>query len=309
MVVNEKNELLPTRTVTGWRICIDYQRLNKVTRKDHFPMPFIDQLLDRLVGNEYFCFLNGYSGYNLITIAPEDQEKTTFTCPYGTIDFRRMPFGLCNALGTFQRNMMAIFSDMVEKSTEVFMNDFSVIGSTFVDCLHNLTLVLKRCMETNLVLNWEKCHFMVREGVVLGHCISRRGIEVDRAKIEIIEKLPPPTSVKGVRSFLGQAGFYRRYIRDFSKVSKPLSNLLMQGVPFKFNEPCMDAFELLKKKLTSAPIVVAPDWNLPFELMCDASDFAVGVVLGQRKEKVFYAIYYASRMLNYAQLNYAITEK
>ena len=266
-------------------------------------------MLDRLAGNEYFFFLDGYSGYNQITIASEDQEKTTFTCPYGTFSFWRMPFRLCNAPGTFQRCMMAIFLDIVEKSIEVFMDDFSVDGSTFDDCLHNTTLVLKRFMETNLVLNWEKCHFMVRKGTVLEHRVSGRGIKVDRAKIEIIEKLSPPTSVKGVRSFLGHTGFYRRFIQDFSKVSKPLSNLLMQGVPFEFNEPCMDAFELLKKKLTSTPIAIAPDWNLPFELMCDASDFAVGVVLGQRKEKVFYAIYYASRTLNDAQLNYATTEK
>ena len=147
---------------------------------------------------------------------------------------------------------------MVEKSIEVFMDDFSVIGSTFDNYLHNLTLVLKRCMETNLALNWEKCHFMVREGIVLWHHISGRGIEVDQAKIEIIEKLSPPTSVKGVCSFLGHAGFYRRFIQDFSKVSKPLSNILKQGVPFKFNDPCMKDFNLLKKKLILATIVVAP---------------------------------------------------
>ena len=150
-----------------------------MTRKDHFPLPFIDQMLDRLAGNEYFCFLDGYSGYNQITIALEDREKTTFMCPYGTFSFWRMPFGLCNASGTFQICMMTIFSDMVEKSIEVFMDDFLVIGSTFDDCLHNLMLVLKWCMETNLVLNWEKFHFMVREGIVLGHRISGRGIEVD----------------------------------------------------------------------------------------------------------------------------------
>ena len=138
-------------------------------------------------------------------------------------------------------------------------------------------------METNLVLNWEKCHFLVREGIVLGHRISGRGIEVDRAKIEIIEKLPPLTSVKGVCSFLGHVGFYRRFIQDFSKVSKPLSSLLMQGIQFEFNEPSMNAFELLKKKLTSAPTIVSLDWNLPFELMCDASDFAIQAVLGKRK--------------------------
>ena len=156
LMINEKNELLSTRIVIGWRICIDYRRLNKVTRKDHFPLPFIDQMLDRLAGNEYFCFLDGYSRYNQITLALKDQEKTTFTCPYGTFALRRMPFRLCNAPGTFQRCMMAIFSDMVKKSIEVFMDDFSVICSTFDNCLHNLTLALKTCMETNLVLNWEK---------------------------------------------------------------------------------------------------------------------------------------------------------
>ena len=303
VVKNENNELLPIRTIIGWRICIDYRRLNKVMRQDHFPLPFINQMLDRLVGNEYFCFLDGYSRYNQIAIASEDQEKTTFTCPYVTFAFRRMPFGLCDALGTFQRCMMAIFSNMVEKSIEIFMDDFSVIGSTFDECLGNLTMVLKRCMETNLVLNWEKCHFMVKEGIVLRQHISRKGIEVDHAKVEVIEKLLPSTLVNGVRSFLGHVGFYQRFIKDFSKISKPLSNLLMQGVPFDFNDSCMKAFETLKEKLISALVIVALDWGLPFELMCDVSDYAIGTVLGQKNDKIFYAIYYASRTLNEAQLN------
>ncbi|MCQ7416395.1 reverse transcriptase family protein, partial [Salmonella enterica] len=153
VVKNEKNEFISTRTVTGWRVCIDYRKLNNATRKDHFPLPFIDQMLDRLAGYPYYCFLDGYSGYNQIAIAPEDQEKTTFTCPYGTFSFRRMPFGLCNAPVTFQRCMMAIFADMVEEIMEVFMDDFSVFGSSFDACLHNLSLVLQRCQETNLVLN------------------------------------------------------------------------------------------------------------------------------------------------------------
>ena len=173
-------------------------------------------MLDRLAGHEYYCFLDGYSEYNQIAIALEDQEKTTFTCPYGTFAFRRMPFGLCNVPGTFHRCMMAIFSDMVEKTIEVFMDDFSVLGSSFDDCLKNLREVLVRCKETNLVLNWEKWHFMVQEGIVLSHRSSARGIEVERAKIEAIEKLPPPSSVKGIRSFLGHPGLYRRLIKDFS---------------------------------------------------------------------------------------------
>ena len=309
VIRTENNILLPSRIVTGWRICIDYRKLNKATRKDHFPLPFLDQMLDRLAGHEYYCFLDGYSSYNQIAIAPEDQEKTTFTCPYDTFAFRRMPFGLCNAPGTFQRCMMAIFSDMVEKTIEIFMDDFSVLGNSFDNCLENLRVVLARCEETNLVLNWEKCHFMVQEGIVLGHRISARGIEVDRAKIEAIEKLRPPSSVKGIRSFLGHAGCYRRFIKDFSQIAKPLSNLLVQGIPFEFDSQCLHAFSVLKDKLFSAPIVVAPDWSFPFELMCDASDFAIGAVLGQKREKIFQVIYYASRTLNDAQLNYATTEK
>ncbi|KAJ9557548.1 hypothetical protein OSB04_012162 [Centaurea solstitialis] len=309
VITNEKNELIPTRTVTGWRICMDYRRLNKATQKDHFPLPFIDQMLDRLAGKEFYCFLDGYSGYNQIAIAPDDQEKTTFTCPYGTFAFRRMPFGLCNAPATFQRCMMSIFSDMLEQSMEVFMDDFSVYGTSYENCLQNLERILKRCEETNLVLNWEKCHFMVKEGIVLGHLISKRGIEVDRAKLEVIEKLPEPTTVKGIRSFLGHAGFYRRFIKDFSKISKPLCLLLQQDHAFDFDEDCKTAFKILKKALVIAPVIITPDWSKPFEIMCDASDWAVGAVLGQRQDKIFHSIYYSSKTLNSAQINYTTIEK
>ena len=160
--------------------------------------------------------------------------------------------------------MMTIFFDMVKKTIKVFMDDFSILGNSFDNCLENLRSVLIRCEETNLVLNWEKCHFMVQEGIVLGHRISVRGIEVDKAKIEAREKLPPPSSVKGIRSFLGHVGFYRRFIKDFSQIAKSLSNLLIKGTPFEFDAQCMRAFSVLKDKLVSAPIVVAPDWDFPF---------------------------------------------
>ncbi|WJX19736.1 hypothetical protein P8452_09381 [Trifolium repens] len=269
----------------------------------------MDQMLERLSGQEFYCFLDGYSGYSQITVNPEDHEKTAFTCPFGVFAYRRMPFGLCNAPATFQRCMQAIFSDLIEKCIEVFMDDFSVFGPSFAHCLNNLDTVLKRCVETNLVLNWEKCHFMVTEGIVLGHKISSRGIEVDKAKVDVIEKLPPPVNVKGIRSFLGHAGFYRRFIKDFSKIAKPLSNLLNKDKSFNFDNACLLAFEELKKQLVTAPIIIAPDWTLEFELMCDASDYAVGAVLGQRKNKIFHAIHYASKVLNDAQINYATTEK
>nr|GEU56458.1 DNA-directed DNA polymerase [Tanacetum cinerariifolium] len=221
VVANENNELIPTRLVTGWRVCIDYRKLNDATRKDHFPLPFMDQMLERLAVNELYCFLDGFSGYFQIPIDPQDQEKTTFTCPYGTFAYRRMPFGLCNAPG---------------------------------------------------------------------HKISKSGIEVDRVKVDVIAKLPHPTTVKGVRSFLGHAGFYRRFIQDFFKITRPMTHLLEKETLFVFSKDCVDAFETIKKKLTEALILVVPDWNLPFELMCDASDFTIGATT---MEKEMLAVVYA----------------
>ncbi|GJX68935.1 reverse transcriptase domain-containing protein [Tanacetum coccineum] len=247
VVKNDDNDLIPTRLVTGWRVCIDYRKLNEATRKDHFPLPFMDQMLERLAGNQYYCFLDGFSGYFQILIDSKDQEKTTF--------------------------------------------------------------MLKRCEDTNLSLNWEKSHFMVKEGIVLGHKISKSGIEVDRAKVEVIAKLPHPTTVKGVRSFLGHAGFYRRFIQDFSKIARPMTHLLEKETPFFFSKECIESFNTLKRKLTEAPILIAPDWDLPFELMCDASDFAIGAVLGQRKNKHFQPIHYASKTMTEAQAHYTTTEK
>ncbi|KAI5338676.1 hypothetical protein L3X38_017948 [Prunus dulcis] len=233
MEKNEHKELVQTRPAASWRVCTDYRKLNSDTRKDYFPMPFIDQMLERLAGHAYYCFLDGYSGYNQIAIAPKDQEKTTFTCPFGTFAYRRMPFGLCNAPATFQRCMLAIFSDMIERFIEVFMDDFSVFGSSFDNCLNHLSL----------------------------------GIEVDKEKIDIISNMATPTSVKGVRSFLGHAGFYRRFIKDFSKITHPLCNLLAKDVVFHFDKDC------------------------------------------QRVNQLPHVIYYASRTLNDAQLNYSTTEK
>nr|GEU31519.1 DNA-directed DNA polymerase [Tanacetum cinerariifolium] len=235
VIENEENELIPTHLVTGWR------------------------MLKRLAGNEFYCFLDGFSGYFQIPIDPRDQEKTTFTCPYGTFAYRRMPFGLCNAPGTFQRCMLAIFHDMVEKTMDIFMDDLSVFGNSFENCLSRLDKMLQRCEDTNLSLNWEKSHFMVKEGIVLGHKISKNGIEVDRAKVDVIDKLPHSTTVK--------------------------------------------------EKTHGSCNLDCPKLDLPFELMCDASDFAIGAVLGKRHEKHFKPIHYASKMMNYAESNYTTTEK
>ncbi|GKF16886.1 reverse transcriptase domain-containing protein [Tanacetum coccineum] len=239
-------------------------------------------MLERLAGHEYYCFLDGFSGYFQILIASEDQEKTTFTCPYGTFAYKRTSFGLCNAPATLQRCMTAIFHELNKDSMEVFMEDFFVFESSFNHCLKNLEKMLKSCEETNLVLNWEKCHFMVKEGIVLGHKVSGSGIKVDKAKIKAISRLPYPTNVKAIRSFLGHVGFYRRFIKYFSQVARPMTQLMVKDVPFNFSEECIQAFDKLKHELKQAPIMIKPDWSLPFEVMCDASDYDVRAVLGQR---------------------------
>nr|GEU49930.1 reverse transcriptase domain-containing protein [Tanacetum cinerariifolium] len=248
IVANENNELIPTRLVTGWRVCIDYRKLNDATRKDHFSLPFMDQMLERLARNKFYCFLDGFLGYFRIPIDPQDQEKTTFIYPYGTFAYRRMPIGLCNAPDK----------------------------------------MLKRCEDVNLVLNWEKCHFMCKEGIVLGHKILKSGFEVDREKVDVIAKLPHPTTVKGVRSFLGHAGFYRRFIQDFFKIARPITHLLEKETPFVFSKDCIDTFETLKKKFTEAPILVVPDWNLPFELIkFSCGNFIKKGLTSQQKKKFF----------------------
>nr|GEZ51829.1 reverse transcriptase domain-containing protein [Tanacetum cinerariifolium] len=248
VVENEENKLILTRLVTGWCVCIDYRKLDEATRKDHFPLPFMDQMLERLAGNEYYCFLDGFSGYFQILIDPKDQEKTTFTYPYRTFAYHRMPFGLCNASGTLQR-----------------------------------------------VTSWSN--------------IFKNVIEVYKAKVDVIAKLPHPTTVKGIRSFLGHAGFYRRFIQDFLKIARPMTRLLEKDTPLFFSKECVKAFQTLKIKLTEAPILIAPEWDLPFELMCNASDFTIGVVLGQRQEKNFWPIHYASKTMTEAESNYTTSEK
>ena len=166
-----------------------------------------------------------------------------------------MLFGLCNTPATFQRCILSIFSDMVECFLEIFMDDFSIFGDSFDDCLTNLENVLNRCEEKNPVLNWEKCHFMVTNGIVLGHIFLSKGIEVDKSKIELIVNLPTPKSVKDVRSFLGHAGFYKRFIKDFSVISKPLCNLLTKENVYEWTKQCEKAFVKLKSLLTSASVI------------------------------------------------------
>eukprot|EP00253_Pinus_taeda_P019898 PITA_19898 len=249
-----------------WRICVDYRELNKATQKDHFPLPFIDQVLDTLAGNKLFSFLDGFSEYNQIQIAPEDQDKTTFTCPWGTFAYRVLPFGLCNAPTTFQRAVLSIFADLIHDGLEVYMDDFTPYGDDFDPALDTLEKVLQRCIATRLCLSHEKCYMMMTEGLILGHYVSAAGIQVDPATNPDYFAYPTPTTQT-------------------------------------------EAFKELKKLVSTAPVLRGPNWNLPFQISSDASDTTIGSVLGQEEDKKPYAIYYISKNLSSAKLNYTVTEK
>nr|GEW91310.1 reverse transcriptase domain-containing protein [Tanacetum cinerariifolium] len=263
VVENENNKLIPTRLVTGWHVCIDYRKLNDATCKDHFPLPFIDQMLERLAGNEFSWFLDGFSGYFQIPISLPNQEKTTFTCPYGTFAYRRMPFSLCNAPGTFQRPM----THLLKKETPF------VFSKDCIDAFETLEKKLTKA-PVLVVPDWN-----------------------------LPFELMCDASDFAIGEVIGQ-----RKTKHFQPI-KPMTHLLKKETPFVFSKDCIDAFETLKKKLTKAPVLVVPDWNLPFELMCDASDFAIGEVIGQRKMKHFQPIKYASKTMTEAQIHYTTMEK
>jgi hypothetical protein len=292
-----------------WRICVDFGELNKATYRDYFAFPFIDQVLDTLSGKRYFYLLDGFSGYNHIQISPEDHEKTTFTCPWGTYTYRVLPFRLCNASATFQRVFLAIFSDLTHNCVEVYMDDFTVYGDDFQQALDNLEKLLIRCKETNLSLSHEKYRMILTEGIVSGHHIYDTDIRVDPAKIDIISQIIIPSSQKEVRSFLGNVGYYRRFIQNFTNLVSPLFKLLAKEAEFHWDEQCHISFEFLKKKVSSALVLRGPNWSLPFHICIDASDTTLGVLLGQRENQLPYAIYFFRKNLSPTEVNYTITEK
>nr|GEW63095.1 reverse transcriptase domain-containing protein [Tanacetum cinerariifolium] len=254
-------------TLTPFREKGDILFLEKLLNEDPFQLPPMD-----------FKLAEETKEKSSIEEPPElELKELSSHLEYAFLEeLDKLPVIIAKDLKDIEKEALIKVLKSHKRTMEVFMDDFSVFGDSFSSCLTNLDKMLKRCEETNLVLNWEKCHFMCREGIVLGHKILKSGIEVDRAKVDVIAKLPHPNTVNGVRSFLGHAGFYRRFIQDFSKIARPMPHLLEKETPFVFSKECVDAFDTLKKKTTEAPILVVPDWNIPFELMCDASDFVIG---------------------------------
>jgi len=291
------------------RLCQDYRKLNAATRKDHHPLPFSDMILDKVAGSERFSFLDGFAGYNQIHIRKEDQSKTTFTTDWGTFAFARMPFGLCNAPATFQRAMMVIFNDFLRNFMEVFIDDFCVYGST-ADHPEHLRQTFERCRWAGLSLQAEKCFLAMTEGILLGHKISKKGIEVDYDKIAVVIALEVPTNVKELRGFLGCVGYYRRFVEGYSKTAASLIQLLKKDVEYTWNEERQIAFQTLKDKLMHTPVLQPPNWDKPFHVDVDVSKFCIGLVLNQKDEEgKEHPIYYASRQLNPTEKNYSTTER
>ena len=291
------------------RIVIDFRKLNDLTIGDSFPLPNIDEILDQLGNAKYFTTLDLASGYHQIPMAEHDKPKTAFSTPYGHYEYNRMPFGLKNAPATFQRLMNSVLTGMQGLRCLVYLDDIVIYGSSLKEHNKRLEEVLLRLREANLKLQPDKCEFLRKEVNYLGHIISEDGIAPDPGKLQAIKDFPEPRKVKDIQSFIGLAGYYRKFISDFSKIAKPMTKLTKKTEKFVWTTEQQIAFDTLKEKLMTAPVLQYPDFTQEFNVTTDASDYAIGAVLSQGPVGSDRPIAYASRVLNRAEQNYSTTEK
>ena len=291
------------------RFCVDYRKLNNITKKDSYPLPRIDEMLDSLASTKYFSTLDLMSGYWQVAMDPEDQEKTAFITRHGTYEFNVMPFGLCNAPATFQRLMDRVYKGIAYKYVVVYLDDTNIFSRTFDDHIIHLREVFTRIRKAGLKLNIEKCNFWMNTLPFLGHIITEKGISPDPDKIIAVQNIQPPTTVTLLRSFLGLAGYYRRFIKNFSAIAQPLNQLLHKDTTYEWNNKCQQAFEELKQRLVTAPILIYPNYQAEFILATDASYHGYGATLSQiADDKKEHPVAYASKSLKREEINYAATE-
>jgi hypothetical protein len=282
------------------QMCVDYRPLNEVTIKNKYPLPRIDILFDQLTGARVFSKIDLRSGYHQIRIRPEDIPKTAFTTRYGLFEYLVMSFGLTNAPAHFTYLMNSVFMPELDKFVVVFIDDILIYSKNKEEHAQHLRIMLTRLREHKLYAKFSKCTFWLEEIQFLGHVLSARGIAVDPSKVKDILEWKPPTTVHQVRSFLGLAGYYRRFIPDFSKLVKPITSLLKNDTKFNLSSKCNEAFEQLKVLLTTAPVLAQPNINKPFDVYCYASDSGLGCVLMQEGR----VIAYASRQLHRHEEHY-----
>lgn len=292
------------------RFCVDYRRLNRITKKDVYPMPRIDDALDCLQGAEYFSTMDLHSGYWQVPMAEDDKQKTAFSTPDGLFEFNVMPFGLCNAPATFERLMDNVLRGLKWKICLCYLDDVVIFSRTFEEHLSRINTVLNCVANAGLQLNTRKCHFGCTQILILGHVVSPEGIRPDPDKIRAVSDFPPPQNEKNVRSFLGLCSYFRRFVRGFAGIAAPLHDPLKKNTPFAWTTDCEHSFHRLKQLLTSDPILRHFDNTAMTELHTDASGFGLGAVLTQRKQHYdTYVVAYASRTLTKPERNYSTTEK
>ena len=289
------------------RFCVDFRKVNSITRKDAYPLPRVDDTLEALAGSQWFTTLDLISGYWQVEMDPKDREKTALCTTEGLFEFRVMPFGLCNAPATFQRLMDTALAGEWKRSV-VYLNDIIIPGKTFKEHLFNLSNVFERLRKAGLKLQPAKCAFCRNQVAFLGHVLSSKGIATDPSKTEKVANWPDPKSRREVHQFLGLANYYRRFVQDFAKIAKPLHRLTEKTVEFMWSPECKSAFEELRRRLITAPILVFPDYSKEFILDTDASNDGIGAVLSQvqdsGEEKV---IAYASRVQSKPERQYCVT--
>jgi hypothetical protein len=279
---------------------VDYRPLNAVTIKNKYPLPRIDILFDQLAGAKVFSKVDLRSGYHQIKIQPSDIPKTAFSTRYGLYEYLVMSFGLTNAPAYFMYLMNSVFMQELEKFVVVFIDDILIYSKNLEDHAKHLLVILQRLRDHHLYAKFSKCEFWLDTVKFLGYTISGDGISVDPSKVQEVMDWKPPTTVHQIRSFLGLAGYYRRFIPDFSRIAKPMTELLKKGVKFSWDQKCEDAFHTLRDHLTTAPVLAQPDVSKPFDIYCDASGTGLGCVLMQDNR----VIAYASRTLRVHEQNY-----
>jgi hypothetical protein len=282
------------------RLCVDYRPLNAVTIKNKYPLPRIDILFDQLAGAKVFSKIDLHSGYHKIKIRPCDIPKIAFSTRYGLYEYLVMSFGLTNAPAYFMYLMNSVFMRELDKFVVVFIYDILIYSKTKEDHAHYIRVVLQRLRDHRLYAKFSKCEFWLDSVKFLGHTISSEGISVDPTKVQEVMDWKPPTSVHQVRSFLGLAGYYHRFIPDFSKIAKPMTEILKKEVKFCWDDECDKVFHTLRKLLTTAPVLAQPDSTQPFDVYCDASGTSLDCVLMQNNR----VIAYASRALRNHEQNY-----